>query len=151
MTVLLHYLAAAALGIHAGAMLTEGGVLVPVWRRMAPADFLHWYAAHHGRLYRFFAPVTAVALLAAVGAAAAAVRAGHPGRRWTVAAAVLMVAVALMFPLWFRGANHAFATARIPAAEVPAALARWGAWHAVRTVLACVALAAAMAGLRGTR
>jgi hypothetical protein len=44
------FLSAASLGIFAGAMLTEGLVLVPYWRSLTPAEFFGWYGANDQRL-----------------------------------------------------------------------------------------------------
>ena len=76
----LQFLSVAALGLFLGAMLTEGGVLVPWWQSLAPADFLAWYAANDRRLLGFFSPVTTGAALTAVAAAVGAVWMGQPGR-----------------------------------------------------------------------
>ena len=55
----LHYCAAATLGLWAGALLLEGGVLVPLWRSLPPAEFFTWHPASGPRLYRFLYLVTA--------------------------------------------------------------------------------------------
>jgi hypothetical protein len=148
MVVALLYLSAATSGILAGAMLTEAGVLVPYWRALPPTEFLAWYAANHRRLFGFFAPVTAVAALSAVAAAVAAAWTQHPGRGFALLAAAVVIALAAMFPLYFQGVNDAFAAGTMPAADVPAALRRWDAWHQVRTVGTFVALAASLLALR---
>jgi hypothetical protein len=140
-------LSAGALGIFAGAMLTEGGVLVPFWRGLAPADFFAWYAANDRRLLRFFGPPTTVAALLAVLAAAGAFVEGHPGRWCALLAAVLMLGALATFFVYFRAANAAFSARGIAPADLPAALARWAAWHRGRTVVAVLALAAALAAL----
>ena len=36
---MIHLASTVALGLFAGALLTEGSILVPYWRRMEPADF----------------------------------------------------------------------------------------------------------------
>ena len=139
-----------AVGVFAGAMLTEGAVLVPYWRSLSAEAFFAWYAANDRRLLGFFGPVTAIAALAAALAALVAVAVGHPGR-WPALAALALMAVAVaMFPLYFQGANARFSAADIAAADLPAALARWDAWHRRRTVIALAALVAAAmaAGIR---
>jgi hypothetical protein len=145
---ILKLLSAAAIGLFAGAMLTEGGVLVPYWRALAPGDFLAWYAANDRRLLGVFGPLTAAAALLALAAAAAAVWARDPGRWPALVAAGIMVAAVLMFPLYFQQANARFAAGIVPPAELPAELARWAAWHWGRTALAAVAFVASMLALR---
>lgn len=145
---LLRYLAAASLGIFAGAMLTEGGVLVPFWRSLAPGDFLRWYAANAGRLLAFFSPITAVSAGLALLAALASLWEGHPGRWWALAAAGLALVAVASFFVYFEQANTSFEKATIAVDAVPAALARWRTWHNARTALSLAALAASLLALR---
>ena len=143
----LQFLSVAALGLFLGAMLTEGGVLVPWWQSLAPADFLAWYAANDRRLLGFFSPVTTGVALTAVAAAVGAVWMGQPGRWLAVTAAGLMLAAVATFFLYFETANAGFAAGTIPVDAVPAELARWAAWHRARTGISLAALAAALAAL----
>jgi hypothetical protein len=144
----LRWAAAAALGIYAGAMLTEGGVLVPFWRGLAPAEFLRWYAANARRLNAFFGALTVAALVASVLAAAASLWEGHPGRGSAVAAAGVMVGLLAAYFAYFERANASFAQATIAVDAVPAALARWRRWHDVRMVCSVAAFAAALSAVR---
>lgn len=145
---LLRWLAVAALGVFAGAMLTEGGVLVPFWRSLAPQDFLRWYAANAQRLLRFFSPVTTVAAVLALAAAAGSLLEGHPGRWWSLVAAGLALLTVASFFVYFERANASFAAATIGIEAVPAELARWSAWHRARTIASLGALAAAVLAVR---
>ena len=145
---LLRYVAAAALGVYAGAMLTEGFVLVPFWRALPPAEFLRWYAANDRRLVGFFGPVTSAAGVTALAAAGVSLWEGHPGRWPAVVAAVLMLVSVAAYFVYFERVNARFAAAAIPVDDVGAELARWNAWHTMRTVLSGVALAAALAALQ---
>lgn len=147
---LLRLVSAAGLAVFAGAMLTEGFVLVPYWRSLAASDFFAWYAANDRRLLGFFGPVTGVAALLAVVAAAVSLWTGDAGRWWTVLAAALLLIAVAMFPLYFEGANASFAAASVGEARLPAELARWARWHDVRTALALGAVVAALVGVRGT-
>ena len=61
--------AAAALGLAAGALLAEAAVLVLYWRSLEATQFLDWYSAHAGLLFRFFAPLEITAALLALAAA----------------------------------------------------------------------------------
>lgn len=147
MTTVLLALAAGALGIFAGAMLTEAGVLVPWWRSLSAAEFHAWYAANDRRLLHFFGPPTTAAAVLALAAAGAAFAEGHPGRWLALLAALLMLAALASFFVYFRAANAAFAAASTPPAALPGALARWAAWHRARTVVALAALAASLLAL----
>lgn len=141
------FFSAASLGVFAGAMLTEGLVLVPYWRALAPAEFFVWYAANAKRLLGFFGPLTWVAALLALAAALLSLWVGHPGRWCAVIAAVLMLVVVSTFFLYFEKANTSFTKASVSPDNLPAELARWAQWHWARTLLSFAALAAAMLSL----
>ncbi len=145
---LLRYLATASLGVFAGAMLTEGGVLVPFWRSLAPEEFLRWYGANAARLLAFFSPVTSVSAVLALLAAVASFWEGHPGRWWALAAAVLVLVAVASFFVYFEQANTSFERATIAVDAVPAELARWSTWHNARTAVSLAALAASLLALR---
>ena len=138
---------AALLGVFAGAMLTEGMVLVPYWRSLSHAAFFEWYAVNDRRLLRYFGQLTSVTALVVVAAAVAALGTGHPATGHAVASAGLMIAVVASFPLYFKRANESFAAASIAPGDVAAQLARWAAWHWVRTAVSFIALFSAMAAL----
>jgi hypothetical protein len=144
----LRWLSVVTLGIYAGAMLTEGGVLVPFWRSLPPAEFLRWYAANADRLLAFFSPVTTAAGVLALLAAAGSLWEGHPGRWWSVAAAVIMLAIVAGYFVYFEAANVRFATATLAPEAVPAELARWGTFHHTRSLASVVALCAALLAAR---
>ena len=144
----LRWLAAVSLGLYAGTMLAEAGVLVPFWRELPPGDFLRWYAANTKRLNGFFGIFTVAGVLAALLAAATSLWTGHPGRFWAATAAVVMAALLAGYFVYFEEANASFAHATIAPAEVPAALARWQLWHNVRTVLSVLAFVAALLAAR---
>jgi Domain of unknown function (DUF1772) len=143
----LQVLSAAALGVYAGSMLTEGCVLVPYWRAAPAGEFLAWYGVNQRRLPGFFGPVTWIAGLVAVAAAVAALWVGHPGRWPALAAAVLMALAAASFFVYFERANATFASRTVGEGELAAELRRWAAWHWARTVVSLVALAAALASV----
>lgn len=145
---ILRWLSVASLGIFAGAMLTEGGVLVPFWRGLAPEEFLRWYAANAQRLLAFFSPLTTAAGVLTLLATIGSFTQGHPGRWWLGVALVLMLGIIATFFVYFEAANTRFATAAIPPDAVPAELARWAAWHHARTVVSVVAFAAALLAVR---
>lgn len=142
-------LAAAGLALFTGALLTEAMVLVPMWRSLQPQEFFTLHAAHAHRLYTFFAPLTVGATLLAVGAAITAVATRRPSTSASLVAGVLALVILSTYGLYFRRANASFAEASLTHDALPAELARWAAWHWFRTVVALVALAAALLALRG--
>jgi uncharacterized membrane protein len=141
-------LSAASLGIFAGAMLTEGFVLVSFWRSLAPTAFLEWYAANDRRLLAFFTPLTVVTVVLAIAAAVATWSADAAGFRLAAIAALLAVFALATFFLYFERANKRFATAGIDAIDVAPELERWAAWHWVRTAVSVAAFAASLLALR---
>jgi len=141
------FLSAASLGLFAGGMLTEGCVLVPYWRSLAPAEFLAWYAANGQRLQGFFGPLTTVSALLALAAALVSLWEGHASRWLTLLVAVISVGVVSTFFLYFGKANASFAKASLGVDDVAAELTCWAKWHWWRTGLSFVALAAAMMSL----
>ena len=56
-------LSAVSLGLLAGSLSLEGMVLVPYWRSLESSAFAELHASFAPRLYSFFAPLTAVAVL----------------------------------------------------------------------------------------
>ena len=135
-------LATLGLGLAAGAVLAEAAVLVPWWRAQPPEAFLAWYAANASRLFRFYGTLETLSAVLVV-VAAVLVRG-----RFFVVAALFTLAVLGMFPLYFQEVNASFEAATIAPGDVPAELARWAAWHWVRTAMALAAFASALAGLR---
>ena len=137
------HLSVATSGLFAGAMLTEGLVLVPYWRSLKPAEFFAWYAANGQRLLGFFGPLTSVTALLAIAAALLSLWQGHPGRWLALLAAVLLAVVVSTFYLYFQKANASFTAASISDVKLGAELTRWATWHWCRVGLSFAALVAA--------
>jgi len=144
---LLQFLSIGCLGIFAGAMLTEGFVLVPYWRSLSPAEFFAWYAANDRRLLAFFSPVTSITAVVVLATAAVSLWIGHPGRWASVIACASILAAVAMFFAYFEAANASFSAASVAPSQLSAELSRWAAWHNVRTVLSLFALGCAMLAL----
>ena len=119
-----------SLGIFAGAQLAEACILVPFWRRLPPADFFGLHHAMGPNLFRFFAPITAIATLLAL---ASALLSG--GDLWQTSAGVLSLTAVAMFFAYFKKANAAFAARSISDEQLPAELKRWARWHRARTLI----------------
>ena len=140
-------LAVLALGLSAGALLAEAGVLVPMWRAQDPAAFLSWYRDHASLLLKFFGPLEVASTLLVVVATVSAWLAGLEGQGLFLASTVLTLAVLASFPLYFQKANASFAEASIPTGAVGAELGRWARWHWGRTALAIAAFGLAALAL----
>ena len=135
-----------ALGVFAGAMLTEAGVLVPYWRSLDARTFHEWYRANASRLARFFGALTWTAGLSALACALLAVALEEPHMARSVVAAGLMLTTVAMFPLYFKGANARFVE-QVSSDDTARALQRWATWHWVRTAISFGAFAAAAAAM----
>ncbi len=135
-------LATASWGLFAGAMLTEGRVLVPAWRALPAAQFFAWYQANDRRLLAFFSPLTIVTALLAAAAAATSFWTGDPGRWLTLLSVGIALLIVASFPLYFRPANARFSAAALAENELRTELARWARWHACRTGLSLCAFGA---------
>lgn len=137
-------LAVIALGLSAGAMLTEGAVLVPYWRSLPPESFLSWYAENASLLFDFFGPLEIASAFLAVVAAGLYRFERRRGSGLLVLSAVLALAVLAAFPLYFREVNASFATGAMSHDNVEEELARWASWHWARTAVGVGAFAAAV-------
>jgi len=131
-------LAAASLGLLAGALLAEDRLLVPYWRTLPAETFFALHPTFGPLLYKFFTPLTIAAPPAAVLAAIqVALQSGSLAPRGLVAigAAVLACSLVGIYLAFFKAANEAFLRHAVPAAELPAALARWAVWHRARVIV----------------
>jgi len=139
--------AAGLLGLLAGALLAEGALLVPYWRTLSPEQFYALHPTYGPRLYRFYAPLTIAAPVAALLSAglASAVGGDRVAAAW--AAALLVLALLACYGLYFRRANDEFARRAVAPGDLPAALARWAAWHRARVVIAILAFVCSLLAL----
>lgn len=129
-------LSTVTIGLFAGSLLMEGAVLVPYWRTMPADEFYRLHGAFGPRLFRYFAPLTAGAVILAV--TAAALPDATSPLRW--AAAGLCLSALVIFFVYFRKANAGFANHALAEEELALELKRWAAWHHARTVLVLAAL-----------
>jgi hypothetical protein len=131
---LLYIATTLAVGLLAGALLTEGCILVPYWRKMAPEDFFRLHGSIGLNLFRYFAPLTTIAVVLSVilGASDIVANSANPAIR---ASTILCVTALAVFFLYFKKANQKFAEHSIPDSALPIELRRWAAWHWFRTGL----------------
>ncbi len=145
------FLSAASLGLLAGSLSLEGLVLVPYWRSLGSSAFAELHAGFAPRLYSFFAPLTAVAVLLSVAAGVAVAWTTElDAADWfTVVAAALAGSLLAFYQLYFHSANE-----RLPvlAADgndtaLSAELHRWQRIHLARTVVSVGAFSLAVLGV----
>jgi Domain of unknown function (DUF1772) len=123
------------LGLLSGSLLVEALLFVPFWRALTPEEFFELHHQFGPRLFRYFAPLTAIAVTLPLVSAVGQRQGQHSLLRWI--AAMLVLGVSVSFPLFFRKANDAFENRTVGDDELPGALQRWARVHAVRTVAAC--------------
>ena len=142
-----------SLGLLAGSLLLEGLVLVPHWRSLGSSAFAELHAGFAPRLYRYFAPLTAGAVLISVSAALAVAWTTEPNATdwFTVAAGAFAASLLAFYRLYFHSAN-----ARLPllarsgdALGLSSELHRWQRTHQVRTAVSLVAFVLAELGVAG--
>lgn len=139
---MLSILSTLMLGLFAGSLLTEGSILVPYWQRMPPEEFFRLHGTLGPKLFRYFAPLTIITIVAAVIVAAINGAANMP---WNVSAVLCLVTFAIFF-IYFRTANNRFATHDISDEALESELVRWSNWHWLRTVLIIAAFGASIYG-----
>ncbi len=135
-------LAAASLGLLAGALLAEDRLLVPYWRTLSADTFYALHPTFGSMLYRFFAPLTMAAPLAAVLAMVQVIlQSGGltPRSLAAIATAVLAFSLVAIYVLYFKSANEALSQRAVSAADLPTTMARWAAWHRARVVIVVAA------------
>jgi len=130
------------LGLLAGSLLTEAIILVPYWRRMKPAEFLNLHESLGPHLFRYYAPLTTLAVVLAV---TTSVMVGTSNIPWLICSGFCLSALAIFF-VYFRKANNRFATHDIDENELTSELQRWSNWHWLRTIMVIVSLSFSIYG-----
>ncbi|GAA6137393.1 hypothetical protein NBRC116583_11400 [Arenicella sp. 4NH20-0111] len=133
-----------ALGLFTGSLLTEGMILVPYWKRMPASEFIKLHGTLGPQLFRYFAPLTTIAVVLAVTTAIL----DHGQRPELTAAAALCVLTLLIFFLYFRKTNASFKNGVIDEQALPSVLALWSKWHWIRTSVMLFAFGLSILGLQ---
>jgi hypothetical protein len=141
---LVHITTIFAIGLFAGALLTEGCILVPYWRRMEPSEFFRLHSSMGFDLFRYFAPLTMLAVMMSILSAGISLASDAPVI-WHIVAAGLCIVVLAIFFFYFKKANGKFAQHTIQNSQLSAELSRWAAWHWFRTILVLIAFVASIA------
>jgi hypothetical protein len=128
-------------------MLLIAAALTPFWAALEPMESAGWFREYSPLLGRVMIPLGASSTVVALVAAWLARRASSPSFPWFAVAAALAVAVAAVYPLYFTSANAALAGGGLDGGQVALELARWRAWHWVRTIAGMLPFLAALRGL----
>jgi uncharacterized membrane protein len=139
----LNLMATVFLGLYAGSLLTEAMILVPYWRSMPAEDFFRLHSNLGPRLFRFFAPLTVIAVISTV---LVGILNSVQGKYFWVVAAVLAAGALLIFFIYFKKANKSFADHRLSTNQLPLELKRWAVWHWIRTIVVILAFATSVLG-----
>lgn len=135
------------LGLLAGALWAEGALLVPYWKTLKADEFYRLHPEYAPRLFRFFAPITALAPALALATACLAWYIQAEARWLLGITAVLANSLVLIYFLYFKKTNFAFSIAAVTAADLPDELNRWQNWHQLRVAICMLAFACGIAAL----
>lgn len=138
----LNVLTTAIVGLYAGSLLTEAKILVPYWRSMEPSEFFRLHGSMGPSLFRYFAPLTTLAVLLSV---ITAIANSGENLAWNITAGLCLSAL-VIFYIYFKKANQSFAEHSLKNENLAAELSRWSRWHWFRTVLMIIALAVSISG-----
>ena len=137
-----------ALGLSAGAMLTEAVVFVSYWRELPASDFLSWFGENDALLVDFFGRLQVTSTIITAAAAEIFGFRRRAGGGLLGVSAALAGAVLVAYFLYFRDANANFAAGTVALDHVPAELTRWASWQWIRTALGVGAFVAALLAVR---
>uniref|UniRef100_A0A486XVX9 DUF1772 domain-containing protein n=1 Tax=Rheinheimera sp. BAL341 TaxID=1708203 RepID=A0A486XVX9_9GAMM len=132
-------LTVALLGLLAGALWAEGELLVPYWKTLSSDEFYKLHPQYAPRLFKFFAPITALTPPVAVVAALLAWYNNAPTAWWSTGTALLAASLIAIYFVYFSQTNAAFARAAISADQLAGELNRWQNWHRLRVVICMLA------------
>jgi hypothetical protein len=140
----LSWITIVTLGLFAGSLLTEDRILVPYWRTLSAEAFNGLHATFGPILYRYYAPLTTLAVLLAVANAIVASWGGALNLGACLAAIILLATLGLYFA-YFQAANAKFAAHALEGDALSQELTKWAGFHRARTIAVIIAFAAALA------
>lgn len=126
----MHEISLLLVGLLAGSLLTEGLVLVPFWRTLPTGTFYELHGPAGPRLFRYFAPLTAAAVISSIFAA------GLERENVSIlfAAGLNILALATFF-LFFKKVNRNLSRRAYDDSGLALVLRKWMLWHHARTGL----------------
>ena len=139
--------AVATTSAFAGGALLSQTVIVPTWRAMDPAVFLHQFGTSGPATGATVFPFEIASVLLLGITTYRTVKRRRPARLVWATATASMVGTLLLVPAYFLHANAAMLDPDFPPQSVPAALTAWNAWNWARTGLGLVAAALSWAAL----
>ncbi len=144
---LVSFVTVVILGLSAGAMLTEAVVLVQFWHSLSPSEFLKWFAENEAALVPFFGSLQTGSVILILATTALFWFQDHRGKYLSALSTLLVVAVIIIFFLYFQKANASFVTASVALDDVKNELSRWAFWQWIRTALGIGAFASAISAI----
>ena len=139
-------IAAFFIGLLTGSLLLEGLVLVPFWKKLKPHEFFSFHPIFGKQLFRYFAPLTVLAVIFPVISAFWSAG-SNIGLNISAGTSLILLS---FFPIYFKGANEAFFNGQVSAEELPQRLAQWGKVHALRMAVSVAAFGSALVGVHAT-
>jgi hypothetical protein len=137
--------AVATTSAFAGGALLSQTVVVPTWRAMDPAVFLHQFGTSGPATGATVFPFELASVVLLGVTTYRTVKRRRPGGLVWALATASMVGTLLLVPIYFWHANTAMLDPDFPPEAVPAALTAWNAWNWARTGLGLAAAALALA------
>ena len=128
-----------ALGLLVGSWLTEALVLVPFWRTMEDQKFRDLYADLGVWIYKYFAPLTAIATLLALLTTLLPFAFGTTPNVYQCVSLGLVLLTLGMFAIYFKKSIANFKAGIVSEAGLSSDLAKWAQWHSVRVLIGMVA------------
>jgi hypothetical protein len=126
------------IGLYAGAMLTEAVIIVPQWKVIGAIEFNRLHKVLYQRFFRFFAPVTTLAVVfAQLNLVVKFIN--KQEFLYPAITALLMLLCLTTFFTFFKEANKKFQTTVFSDEAFIKAINTWHQVHWGRTVLALIA------------
>lgn len=124
----MHEISLLFVGLLAGSLLTEGLVLVPFWRTLPSGRFYELHGPAGPRLFRYFAPLTAAAVISSIFAASIE----RDNVALLLAAGLNFLALSTFF-FFFQKTNRKLTNRTYDDSGLAIVLRKWSLWHHVRT------------------
>ena len=126
---ILNALSTLVLGIFLGAQITEGVLLVPYWKSLAPKGFFELHRTYGKKIHRFFAPLTIAATIVPLLTVTYGCLINIQGKLSLILMGFSTIVFFSTYFLYFKKANEQFAEASVPYNLLPRELNRWENWH----------------------
>jgi Na+/melibiose symporter-like transporter len=126
--------------VFLGSQLTEGLLLVPHWKGLAPEDFYGYYAEFGPSIGNYYTFLTVGAALVPVLYSVCGLYRRDSHFSYFMLSALFMVMVIVLFFIFFKNTNQQFYAADLDATALKSTLENWEFWHWIRILFEMVSL-----------